>query len=145
MWPGGLTTETLLQKPQDRGNRTVKHNLTRVKLSLRPKPLINKDTSTRKQRRISSYFTRSKANIHTNEELTEIVLGLQQQINDLKKLLKNKKRKARGRQSSFNTLLYATKKHRTSTQEEERGTIQQVNSRHTDCSTFISLLTFTVT
>ncbi|KAJ4882122.1 ULP_PROTEASE domain-containing protein [Raphanus sativus] len=125
MWPGGLTTETLLHKPQDRGNRTVKPNLTRVKQSLRPKPFINKDTSTRKQRRISSYFTRSKANIHTNEELTEIVLGLQQQINDLKKLLKNKKRKARGRQSSFNTLLYATKKLRTSTQEEERGTIQQ--------------------
>ncbi|KAF3524229.1 hypothetical protein F2Q69_00050258 [Brassica cretica] len=53
MWPAGVTTEPLLKKPKDRGHRNEKVP-TRVKQSLKPKKVIEKETSSRKQRRISS-------------------------------------------------------------------------------------------
>ncbi|KAL0663675.1 hypothetical protein Bca4012_100512 [Brassica carinata] len=53
MWPAGVTTEPLLKKPKDCGHRNGKVP-TRVKQSLKPKKVIKKETSSRKQRRISS-------------------------------------------------------------------------------------------
>ncbi|CAN7042845.1 unnamed protein product [Brassica rapa subsp. trilocularis] len=55
MWPAGITTEPLLNKPKARGHRKGMFP-TRVKQSLKPKKVIKKDTSSRKQRRISSSF-----------------------------------------------------------------------------------------
>ncbi|CAF2099157.1 unnamed protein product [Brassica napus] len=66
MWPGGVTTEPLLKNPKARGHGHGNKKLTRVKQSLKPKPTIKKETSSRKQRRISSYFTRSNVNTFTN-------------------------------------------------------------------------------
>ncbi|KAL0710779.1 hypothetical protein Bca4012_017757 [Brassica carinata] len=125
MWPGGVTTEPLLIKPKDHGLRHGKKKLTRVKQSLKPKPLIKKETSSRKQRRISSYFTRSNVNNYTNEQLTAIVLGLQKQMKQMQKLLNKKKRKAHGRQTSFHTVLSRSKKPRTSHQEEQGAPFEQ--------------------
>ncbi|CAF2150442.1 unnamed protein product [Brassica napus] len=53
MWPAGVTTEPLLIKPKARGHRKGMFP-TRVKQSLKPKKVIKKETSSRKQRRISS-------------------------------------------------------------------------------------------
>ncbi|KAG2312619.1 hypothetical protein Bca52824_024176 [Brassica carinata] len=77
-------------------------------------PLIKKETSSRKQRRISSYFTRSNVNSYTNKQLTAI----------MQKLLKKKKRKAHGRQTSFHTVLSRSKKPQTSHQEEQGAPIE---------------------
>lgn len=54
MWPSGVRTETMLKKPKDRGHRNGKKKLNRVKQSLKPKPVIKKEVSSKKQRRISS-------------------------------------------------------------------------------------------
>lgn len=95
MWPAGVTTEHLLKKPKDRGHRNGKVP-TRVKQSLKPKKVIKKETSSRKQRRISSYFTRSSVAGFTNTQLSEMGLKLQKQMKQMKqmkqlhKLLKNK-------------------------------------------------------
>ncbi|CAF2060960.1 unnamed protein product [Brassica napus] len=92
MWPAGVTTEPLLKKPKDRGHRNGKVP-TRVKQSLKPKKVIKKETSSRKQRRISSYFTRSSVAGFTNTQLSEMGLKLQKQMKQMKqlhKLLKNK-------------------------------------------------------
>ncbi|WZZ01123.1 hypothetical protein YC2023_073451 [Brassica napus] len=125
MWPGGVTTEPLLKNPKARGHRHGKKKLTRVKQSLKPKPTINKETSSRKQRRISSYFTRSNVNTFTNEQLTEMVLVLQKQMKQMKNLLNQKKRKAHGRQSSFHTVLSRCKKQRSSHHEDQGAPIDQ--------------------
>ncbi|CAN7138943.1 unnamed protein product [Brassica rapa subsp. narinosa] len=125
MWPGGVTTEPLLKNPKARGHRHGKKKLTRVKQSLKPKPTINKETSSRKQRRISSYFTRSNVNTFTNEQLTEMVLVLQKQMKQMQNLLNQKKRKAHGRQSSFHTVLSRCKKQRSSHHEDQGAPIDQ--------------------
>lgn len=126
MWPGGVTTEPLLKNPKARGHRHGKKKLTRVKQSLKPKPTINKETSSRKQRRISSYFTRSNVNTFTNEQLTEMVLVLQKQMKQMQNLLNQKKRKAHGRQPSFHTVLSRCKKQRSSHHEDQGAPIDQV-------------------
>ncbi|KAL0886785.1 hypothetical protein Bca101_010768 [Brassica carinata] len=122
MWPGGVTTEPLLEKPKDRGQRNGKKDFTRVKQSLKPKQVIKKETSSRK-RRISSYFTPSSVTSFTNAQLTEIVLGLQKQMKQMHKLLK--KKKSHGRQTSFHTLLSRCKKPGTSDHVEKEAPIEQ--------------------
>ncbi|KAL0896624.1 hypothetical protein Bca101_080585 [Brassica carinata] len=112
VWPGGVTSEPLLKKPKDRCQRNEKKDSTPVKQSLKPKRSIKKEASSRKQRRISSYFTRSSVNTFTNAQLTEIVLGLQKQMKQICRLLK--KKKSHGRQGSFHTLISRCKKHGTS-------------------------------
>ncbi|RID45684.1 hypothetical protein BRARA_I02390 [Brassica rapa] len=126
MWPGGVTTEPLLKNPKARGHRHGNKKLTRVNQSLKPKPTIKKETSSRKQRRISSYFTRSNVNTFTNEKLTEMVLVLQKQMKQMQNLLNQKKRKAHGRQSSFHTVLSRCKKQRSSHHEDQGAPIDQV-------------------
>ncbi|CAN6972761.1 unnamed protein product [Brassica rapa subsp. trilocularis] len=125
MWPGGVTTEPLLKNPKARGHRHGNKKLTRVNQSLKPKPTIKKETSSRKQRRISSYFTRSNVNTFTNEQLTEMVLVLQKQMKQMQNLLNQKKRKAHGRQSSFHTVLSRCKKQRSSHHEDQGAPIDQ--------------------
>ncbi|CAN7092367.1 unnamed protein product [Brassica rapa subsp. narinosa] len=125
MWPGGVTTEPLLKNPKARGHRHGNKKLTRVNQSLKPKPTIKKETSSRKQRRISSYFTRSNVNTFTNEKLTEMVLVLQKQMKQMQNLLNQKKRKAHGRQSSFHTVLSRCKKQRSSHHEDQGAPIDQ--------------------
>ncbi|KAL0742689.1 hypothetical protein Bca4012_084202 [Brassica carinata] len=125
MWPGGVTTKPLLKNPKDRCLRHVKKKLTRVKQSLKPKPLIKKETSSRKQRRISSYFTRSKVNTYSNEQLTEIVLELEKKMQQMQKFLKKRKRRAHGRQTSFHTVMPRSKKHRISHEEDQGAPIDQ--------------------
>uniref|UniRef100_A0A0D3CXL4 DUF1985 domain-containing protein n=1 Tax=Brassica oleracea var. oleracea TaxID=109376 RepID=A0A0D3CXL4_BRAOL len=69
MWPAGVTTEPLLNKPIARGHRKGMFP-TRVKQSLKPNKVIKKETSSRKQRRISSkkpatsHHARHEASIH---------------------------------------------------------------------------------
>ncbi|CAN7086713.1 unnamed protein product [Brassica oleracea var. botrytis] len=69
MWPAGVTTEPLLNKPIARAHRKGMFP-TRVKQSLKPKKVIKKETSSRKQRRISSkkpatsHQARHEASIH---------------------------------------------------------------------------------
>ncbi|CDY23549.1 BnaC06g25180D [Brassica napus] len=69
MWPAGVTTEPLLNKPIARVHRKGMFP-TRVKQSLKPKKVIKKETSSRKQRRISSkkpatsHQARHEASIH---------------------------------------------------------------------------------
>ncbi|KAL0794169.1 hypothetical protein Bca101_065546 [Brassica carinata] len=125
MWPGGVTTEPLLKKPKDRCLRPVEKKLTSVKQTLKPKPLIKKETSSRKQRRISSYFTRSKVNTYSNEQLTEIVLVLEKKIQQMQKFLKKRKRRVHGRQTSFHTVMSRGKKQRISHEEDQGAPIDQ--------------------
>ncbi|KAG2306840.1 hypothetical protein Bca52824_026588 [Brassica carinata] len=88
-------------------------------------PLIKKETSSRKQRRISSYFTRSKVNTYSNEQLTEIVLELEKKMQQMQKFLKKRKRRAHGRQTSFHTVMPRSKKHRISHEEDQGAPIDQ--------------------
>ncbi|WZZ32271.1 hypothetical protein YC2023_015672 [Brassica napus] len=82
----------------------------RLKQSLKPKSVNNKNTSVKKQRRISSYFTRSSTTSLTNEQLTEMVIELQRGMKHLHQLIKRKKKRSHGKQSSFHTLLNRSKK-----------------------------------
>ncbi|KAF3558033.1 hypothetical protein F2Q69_00013809 [Brassica cretica] len=61
MWPGGATSEPLIMKPKNR----VKKKFGTIKQALRPR-----QPSQTKQRRISSYFTRSSTYSYTNAQLT---------------------------------------------------------------------------
>ncbi|KAG2302950.1 hypothetical protein Bca52824_031601 [Brassica carinata] len=88
-------------------------------------PLIKKETSSRKQRRISSYFTRSKVNTYSNEQLTEIVLVLEKKIQQMQKFLKKRKRRVHGRQTSFHTVMSRGKKQRISHEEDQGAPIDQ--------------------
>ncbi|WZZ27972.1 hypothetical protein YC2023_011373 [Brassica napus] len=77
MWPGGVTSEPFNVAPKARGKRVGNKEYVSIKQSLKPKPAKNKKTSVRKQKRISSYFTRSNPTSLTNEQLTEMVIQLQ--------------------------------------------------------------------
>ncbi|CAN7042855.1 unnamed protein product [Brassica rapa subsp. trilocularis] len=98
---------------------------TRVKQSLKPKKIIKKDKSSRKQRRISSYFTRSSVASFTNEQLSEMVLKLQKQMKQLHKLCKKKKKISHPMQRSFHTLISRSKKPATSHQVKHEAPIHQ--------------------
>ncbi|KAL0664018.1 hypothetical protein Bca4012_100855 [Brassica carinata] len=124
MWPAGVTTEPLLNKPKARGHRKGMFP-TRVKQSLKPKKVIKKETSSRKQRRISSYFTRSSVASFTNEQLSEMVLKLQKQMKQLHKLLQKKKKISHPMQRSFHTLISRSKKPATSHQARHEAPIHQ--------------------
>ncbi|WZZ45983.1 hypothetical protein YC2023_042242 [Brassica napus] len=105
----------------------------RVKQSLKPKKVIKKETSSRKQRRISSYFTRSSVASFTNEQLSEMVLKLQKQMKQLHKLLQKKKKISHLMQRSFHTLISRSKKPATSHQARHEAPIHQdapVTSHH---------------
>lgn len=125
MWPAGVTTEPLLIKPKARGHRKGMFP-TRVKQSLKPKKVIKKETSSRKQRRISSYFTRSSVASFTNEQLSEMVLKLQKQMKQLHKLLQKKKKTSHPMQRSFHTLISRSKKPATSHKARHEAPIHQV-------------------
>ncbi|RID76404.1 LOW QUALITY PROTEIN: hypothetical protein BRARA_B03377 [Brassica rapa] len=124
MWPAGVTTEPLLIKPKARGHRKGMFP-TRVKQSLKPKKVIKKETSSRKQRRISSYFTRSSVASFTNEQLSEMVLKLQKQMKQLHKLLQKKKKTSHPMQRSFHTLISRSKKPATSHKARHEAPIHQ--------------------
>ncbi|CAN6933014.1 unnamed protein product [Brassica oleracea] len=124
MWPAGVTTEPLLNKPKARGHRKGMFP-TRVKQSLKPKKVIKKETSSRKQRRISSYFTRSSVASFTNEQLSEMVLKLQKQMKQLHKLLQKQKKISHPMQRSFHTLISRSKKPATSHQARHEAPIHQ--------------------
>ncbi|KAF8116975.1 hypothetical protein N665_0013s0034 [Sinapis alba] len=116
---GGVTTEPLLKKPKDR-RRNGKKDSTRVKKSLKPKTSIKNESSSRMQRRISSYFTSSSATSFTNAQLSDMVLKLHDQMKEMHKLLNKKKKmkqKAHGRQTSFHTLISRNKNPGTSNQD----------------------------
>ncbi|CAF1706486.1 unnamed protein product [Brassica napus] len=110
MWPGGVTSEPLNVAPKARRERVGIKESVRLKQSLKPKPVNNKNTSVKKQRRISSYFTRSSTTSLTNEQLTEIVIELQRGMKQLHQLIKRKKKRSHGKQSLFHTLLNRSKK-----------------------------------
>ncbi|CAN7126402.1 unnamed protein product, partial [Brassica rapa subsp. narinosa] len=63
-----------------------------------------------KQRCISSYFTHSCSTSFTNEQLTEMVIQLKTQMKQLHQLIKRKKKRSHGTQSSFHTLMSRRKK-----------------------------------
>ncbi|WZZ02854.1 hypothetical protein YC2023_088775 [Brassica napus] len=63
-----------------------------------------------KQRCISSYFTHSSSTSFTNEQLTEMVIQLKTQMKQLHQLIKRKKKRSHGTQSSFHTLMSRRKK-----------------------------------
>ncbi|KAF2602809.1 hypothetical protein F2Q70_00026732 [Brassica cretica] len=63
MWHGGVTSEPIIKKPKNMG----KKKSAPIKKSLKPR-----QPSARKQRRISSYFTRSTTQSFTNVQLTEM-------------------------------------------------------------------------
>ncbi|CAN6855191.1 unnamed protein product [Brassica oleracea] len=132
MWPAGVTTEPLLNKPKARGHRKGMVPA-RVKQSIKPKKVIKKETSSRKQRRISSYFTRSSVASFTNEQLSEMVLKLQKQMKQLHKLLQKKKKISHPMQRSFHTLISRSKKPATSNQARHEAPIHQdVDAMETD-------------
>ncbi|CAN7041185.1 unnamed protein product [Brassica rapa subsp. trilocularis] len=110
MWPGGVTSLPLNVAPKPRCKRPGNKESVRLKQSLKPKPVINKHTSDKKQRRISSYFTRSSTTSLSNEQLTKMVIELQRGMKQLHQLIKRKKKRSHGRQSSFHTLLNRGKK-----------------------------------
>ncbi|KAF3575461.1 hypothetical protein DY000_02029246 [Brassica cretica] len=110
MWPGGVTSEPLNVAPKARRERVEIKESVRLKQSLKPKPVNNKNTSVKKQRRISSYFTRSSTTSLTNEQLTEMVIELQRGMKQLHQLIKRKKKRSHGKQSLFHTLLNRSKK-----------------------------------
>ncbi|WZZ52348.1 hypothetical protein YC2023_052455 [Brassica napus] len=69
--------------------------------------------SARKQRRISSYFTRSTTQSFTNVQLTEMVIQLSTQMKQLKHEMKRRKKRSHARQSSFNKLFSRRKQSNT--------------------------------
>lgn len=121
--PGEVTTEPSIKKPKDRRQPNGKKDSTRAKQSLKPKPVIKKEL---KQRRISSYFTRSSVTSFTNAQLTDMVLELQKHVKQMQKLLKKKKKKTHGRQTSFNTVRSRCKNIGTSNQSEQEAPSDQV-------------------
>lgn len=103
MWHGGVTSETLIKEPKMK----VKKKPASIKQSLKGPT----EPSARKQRRISSYFTRSSSNhILTNAELTEIAIQLTTELKQLRREMKRRKRRSHGRQSAFHTTLSRRKK-----------------------------------
>ncbi|KAF2542967.1 hypothetical protein F2Q68_00029598 [Brassica cretica] len=101
---GGVTSEPIIKKPKNRG----KKKSDTIKQSLKPK-----QPSARKQRRISSYFTRSTTQSFTNVQLTEMVIQLSTQMKQLKCEMKRRKKRSHARQSSFNTLFSRRKQSNT--------------------------------
>ncbi|KAG2287374.1 hypothetical protein Bca52824_046978 [Brassica carinata] len=104
MWHGGVTSEPIIKKPKNRG----KKKSDTIKQSLKPR-----QPSTRKQRRISSYFTRSTTQSFTNVQLTEMVIQLSTQMKQLKREMKRRKKRSHARQSSFNKLFSSCKQSNT--------------------------------
>lgn len=101
MWHGGVTSEPLIKKPKS----SVKKKPATIKRSLK-----TRQPSGRKQRRISSYFTRPNTTSFTNVQLTEIVIKLTTQLKQLRREIKGRKKRSHGRQSSFHTMLHRRKK-----------------------------------
>ncbi|KAL0713599.1 hypothetical protein Bca4012_020577 [Brassica carinata] len=100
----------LIKKPKTR----VKKKSATIKQSLK-----TRQPSARKQRHISSYFTRSSTKSFTNVQLTEIVIQLTKQVKQLRREMKRRKKRVHGRQSSFHTLLLRRKKSNTPTHQSE--------------------------
>ncbi|KAG2249127.1 hypothetical protein Bca52824_088755 [Brassica carinata] len=104
MWHGGVTSEPIIKKPK---NRSKKKSDT-IKQSLKPRL-----PSARKQRRISSYFTRSTTQSFTNVQITEMVIQISTQMKQLKREMKRRKKRSHARQSSFNKLFSRRKQSNT--------------------------------
>ncbi|KAL0772672.1 hypothetical protein Bca101_037823 [Brassica carinata] len=104
MWHGVVTSEPIIKKPKNRG----KKKSATIKQSLKPR-----QPSARKQRRISSYFTRSTTQSFTNVQLTEMVIQLSTQMKQLKHEMKRRKKRSHARQSSFNKLFSRRKQSNT--------------------------------
>ncbi|CAN7089755.1 unnamed protein product [Brassica rapa subsp. narinosa] len=104
MWHGGVTSEPIIKKPKIR----VKKKAATIKQSLQ-----TSQPSARKQRRISSYFTRSTTQSFTNVQLTEMVIQLSTQVKQLKREMKRRKKRSHARPSSFNKLLSRRKQSKT--------------------------------
>ncbi|CAN7028387.1 unnamed protein product [Brassica oleracea var. botrytis] len=104
MWHGGVTSEPIIKKPKIR----VKKKAATIKQSLK-----TRQPSAKKQRRISSYFTRSTTQSFTNVQLTEMVIQLSTQVKQLKREMKRRKKRSHARLSSFNKLLSRRKQSNT--------------------------------
>ncbi|CAH8390065.1 unnamed protein product [Eruca vesicaria subsp. sativa] len=106
MWPGGVETEPFIRKPKYHcKSRNRKKQSTRIKKSLKPKKVIKKDTSSRKQRRITSYFSTDSITTFSNAQLSAMVIKLQKQMNKMQKLLRRKQKKTHARQTSFHSTM----------------------------------------
>ncbi|KAL0687464.1 hypothetical protein Bca4012_087141 [Brassica carinata] len=104
MWHGGVTSEPIIKKPKIR----VKKKAATIKQSLQ-----TRQPSAKKQKRISSYFTRSTTQSFTNVQLTEMVIQLSTQVKQLKREMKRRKKRSHARLSSFNKLLSPRKQSNT--------------------------------
>ncbi|KAL0806799.1 hypothetical protein Bca101_099291 [Brassica carinata] len=104
MWHGGVTSEPIIKKPKIH----VKKKAATIKQSLK-----TRQPSAKKQRRISSYFTRSTTQSFTNVQLTEMVIQLSTQVKQLKREMKRRKKRSHARLSSFNKLLSRRKQSNT--------------------------------
>ncbi|KAG5397576.1 hypothetical protein IGI04_019390 [Brassica rapa subsp. trilocularis] len=90
---GRVISEPIINKPKIQ----VKKKSATIKQSLQ-----TRQPSARKQRRISSYFTRSTTQSFTNVQLTEMVIQFSTQMKQLKREMKRRKKRSHARLSSFN-------------------------------------------
>ena len=124
MWHGGVTSEPIIKKPKIR----VKKKAATIKQSLQ-----TSQPSARKQRRISSYFTRSTTQSFTNVQLTEMVIQLSTQMKQLKREMKRRKKRSHARLSSFNKLFSRRKQSNTPPHTPEPSHNQVNCKEHTFC------------
>ncbi|KAG2284428.1 hypothetical protein Bca52824_055648 [Brassica carinata] len=123
MWHGGVTFEPIIKKPKIR----VKKKAATIKQSLQ-----TRQPSAKKQRRISSYFTRSTTQSFTNVQLTEMVIQLSTQVKQLKREMKRRKKRSHVRLSSFNKLLFRRKQSNTPSHTPEPSHNQDDAPMETD-------------
>ncbi|CAN6859500.1 unnamed protein product [Brassica oleracea] len=123
MWHGGVTSEPIIKKPKIR----VKKKAATIKQSLQ-----TRQPSAKKQRRISSYFTRSTTQSFTNVQLTEMVIQLSTQVKQLKREMKRRKKRSHVRLSSFNKLLFRRKQSNTPSHTPEPSHNQDDAPMETD-------------
>ena len=124
MWHGGVTSEPIIKKPKIH----VKKKAATIKQSLK-----TRQPSAKKQRRISSYFTRSTTQSFTNVQLTEMVIQLSTQVKQLKREMKRRKKRSHVRLSSFNKLLFRRKQSNTPSHTPEPSHNQVNCKEHTFC------------
>lgn len=116
MWPGGDSSMPFISFPSVEEIPVTKRHSTRSRNTQGPKLKLrhssHKVSSSRKQRRISSYFARSSAPNRQHEQILGILNDLStnysellQQYKSLHQLLMRRKRRSLRKRSSFHTLL----------------------------------------
>lgn len=132
MWPGGDTSEVFITFPNAAvGLKTKKRSTHSRKTGGKNKKLrdaIGIRASARKQRRISTYFSRAAPSTSQHDKVLELLSGLsnqfgafQQQFKRFRKQMRRRKRHSSCKQSSFQSLLQSSKTSNKTSDMSDKG------------------------